>query len=137
MAMCASTLAQAAEPQGPCPFFDVAVVQKFFEQIERSGVQTPGKTQSVLHLHLERETHEQRQDGRAHGEVSFRRAADAHQGPTLTEAKDQERVLLSYSKQQLTPVPELGQYAVWSPQRRQLAWIAKGHIFHVAVENDD
>lgn len=45
--------------------------------------------------------------------------------------------MTGYKNQQLTPVPELGPYAVWSAQRRQLSWIAKGHIFHVAVEDDD
>lgn len=140
MVLCAPTLVQAgtAGLEGPCPFFDAAVVQKIFPgsthkaKFKRRDKPFP----SCTYLWTAKHTNTLAMAGqqvkvRSEGRLTLTKVV------TRREASDWERVLLGYRKQQLTPVPELGQYAVWSAQRRQLSWIAKGHIFHVAVQDDD
>jgi hypothetical protein len=128
----------AATPEGPCPFFDAAVVQKIFPNssneatFKRRDKPFPSCTYIWNAKHMNSVT----MAGRtvkvpSEGRLTLTKVA------TRNEAQDWKRVLTGYKNQQLTPVPELGQYGVWSTQRRQLSWIAKGHIFHVAVEDDD
>lgn len=138
VAMCAPTLGLAAAPQGPCPFFDVAVVHKVFPNSTNEAVfkRRDKPFPSCTYIWNAKHMNSVKMGGLvvkvpSEGRLTLTKA------PIRVEVKDWDRVLLGYGKQQLTPVPELGQYAVWSAQRRQLSWISKGHVFHVAVENDD
>jgi hypothetical protein len=132
------TQARAAGPQEPCPFFDVAIVYKIFPHssneatFKRRDKPFPSCTYiwNAKHMNTVKM-------GGLEAKVPSEGRLTLTQVATRNEAQDWKRVLTSYSKLQLTQVPELGQYAVWSPQRRQLSWIAKGHIFHVAVEDAD
>ncbi len=130
--------AHAATPPGPCPFFDVAVVHKVFpNSINEAAFKRRDKPYpSCTYTWNAKHVNTMKMGGRevkvpSEGRLTLTKAQ------TRVEAKDWERVLTGYRNQQLSPVPELGQYAVWSAQRRQLSWIAKGHVFHVAVEDDD
>ena len=130
--------AHGATPQGPCPFFDVAVVQKIFPNSsnEASFKRREKPYPSCTYLWAAKHMNAVKMAGMV-AKVPSEGRLTLTKAPTRVEAKDWERVLMSYKNQQLTQVPELGQYAVWSAQRRQLSWIAKGHVFHVAVEDDD
>lgn len=150
MVLCAPMLAQAgtlreaiaqgrtAGLEGPCPFFDAAVVQKIFPNSSNEAVfkRRDKPFPSCTYIWTAKNMNTIKMAGQqvkvpSEGRLTLTKVV------TRFEASDWERVLLGYRKQQLTPVPELGKYAVWSAQRRQLSWIAKGHIFHVAVEDND
>lgn len=130
--------ARTAKPQGPCPFFDVAVVHKVFPHSSNEA-QFKSRDKpypSCTYIWTAKNKSTMKMAGRevqvpSEGRLTLTKA------PSRVAANDWERVLMGYKNQQLTPVPELGQYAVWSAQRRQLSWIAKGHVFHVAVEDAD
>lgn len=130
--------AHAATLEGPCPFFDAVVVEKTFPNSSNEAVfkRRDKPFPSCTYLWNAKHMNGVKMAGRtvmvpSEGRLTLTKVA------TRNEAQDWERVLTGYKNQQLTPVPELGPYAVWSAQRRQLSWIAKGHIFHVAVEDDD
>ena len=123
---------------GPCPFFDAAVVQKVFPNStnEATFSRREKPYPSCSYIWKAKTKNTMKMAGRdvqipSEGRLTITRA------PSRVAAKDWERVLMGYPNQQLTPVPELGQYAIWSAKRRQLSWIAKGHVFHVAVQDDD
>lgn len=125
-------LALAEDPQGPCPYFDEAMVRKIFPasvndaELKRRErrIQTCTFTWTAQKGGRERKAASQ-------GRLTLAKVA------ARVEAKDWERVLQGYGKQTLEPLPKLGTYAVWSEQRSQLSMIAKGHIFHVTVQDDD
>ena len=124
--------------EGPCPFFDAAVVHKIFPNSSNEAVfkRRDKPFPSCTYLWNAKQMNSVKMAGRtvkvpSEGRLTLTKVA------TRNEAQDWTRVLTGYKNQQLTPMTELGKYAVWSPQRRQLSWIAKGHIFHVAVEDDD
>lgn len=130
--------AHAATPQGPCPFFDATLVQKLFPNSSNEAVfkRREKPYPSCTYIWKAKTKNTMKMAGRdvqipSEGRLTITRA------PSRVAAKDWERVLMGYPNQQLTPVPELGQYAIWSAKRRQLSWIAKGHVFHVAVQDDD
>ncbi|OAD39555.1 hypothetical protein LPB72_21510 [Hydrogenophaga crassostreae] len=130
--------ARAAGPQGPCPFFDVAVVHKIFPSSSNESVfkRREKPYPSCTYIWTAKHMNAVKMAGMV-AKVPSEGRLTLTKAPTRVEAKDWERVLMSYKNQPLIQVPELGQYAVWSAQRRQLSWIAKGHVFHVAVEDDD
>ncbi|MEZ5706406.1 MAG: hypothetical protein R3E56_14705 [Burkholderiaceae bacterium] len=122
----APALALADKPQGPCPFFDEAVTRKIFPasanepQLERRD----RRIQTCAYIWSTKP-----QDRNAKGRLTLAKT------DVRVEAKDWPRVLNGYGNLPLTPVPELGPHAVWSDQRSQLSMIAKGHIFHVTIED--
>jgi len=130
--------AHAATPQGPCPFFDVAAVHKIFPNSSSEAVfrQREKPYPSCTYIWAAKHMNAVKMAGMV-AKVPSEGRLTLTKAPTRVEAKDWERVLMSYKNQPLIQLPELGQYAVWSAQRRQLSWIAKGHVFHVAVEDDD
>jgi hypothetical protein len=130
--------AHAATPEGPCPFFDAAVVHKVFSNSSNEATFKRREKPFPSCTYLWKGQHMNTvKIGGIEAKVPSEGRLTLTKAPTRSEAQDWSRVLSSYKNQQLTQVPELGQYAVWSAQRRQLSWIAKGHVFHVAVEDDD
>ncbi len=138
MTLCVPMLARTAEPQGPCPFFDAAVVKKIFPNSTNEAVfkRRDKPFPSCTYIWNAKKKATMEMAGRqvqvpSEGRLTLTEVA------TRSEAKDWERVLMGYKNQQLIPVPALGQYAVWSDKRRQLSFIARGYVFHVAVEDAD
>lgn len=136
--MMARVRAHAATPQGPCPFFDATVVHKIFPNSSNEAVfkQREKPYPSCTYIWTAKHMNAVKMAGMV-AKVPSEGRLTLTKAPSRVEAKDWERVLMSYKNQTLIQVPELGPYAVWSAQRRQLSWIAKGHVFHVAVEDDD
>ena len=130
--------ARADGPQGPCPFFDAAKVLKIFP---RSSDEAKFKRRDKPFPSCTYRWRGERMNtvkiGGREAKVPSEGRLTLTQVVTRNEAQDWKRVLTGYKKQPLTPVSELGPNAVWSAQRRQLSFVAKGHIFHVAVEDDD
>ena len=129
---------RAATPEGPCPFFDAAVVKRIFPNSANEPIfkRREKPFPSCTYIWKASKMNTLKMAGQpvavpSEGRLTLTEVA------TRSEAKDWERVLMGYKNQQLTPIPALGQYAVWSDKRRQLSFIAKGHIFHVAVEDID
>lgn len=152
MALCSPMLSQAATPAerieqlkaraatlpGPCPFFDATVVQKVFpNSANGAAFKRRDKPYPSCTYTWKGKQPKSMKIGEHVVSVPSEGRLTLTRAPSRVEAKDWERVLLGYRNQQLAPVPELGTYAGWSAQRRQLSWIAKGHVFHVAVEDDD
>lgn len=136
--LCLPALGLAAAPEGPCPFFDVTMVQRIFPNSTNKATfkRRDKPFESCTYLWKSKHPRLVKMAGREvpvplEGRLTLTKVA------TRAEDRDWERVLQGYRKQKLEPVPELGKHAVWSAQRRQLSWIAKGHIFHVAVQDSD
>ena len=130
--------ARTASLPGPCPFFDAAVVQKLFpNSAAEAAFKRRDKPYPSCTYTWKAKQPKTMKIGEHVVKVPSEGRLTLTRAPSRVAAKDWERVLLGYRNKPLTPVPELGTYAGWSDKRRQLSWIAKGHVFHVAVEDDD
>jgi hypothetical protein len=130
--------ARSASLPGPCPFFDATVLHRVFpNSANEAAFKRREKPYPSCTYTWKAKQSQSMKIGEHVVNVPSEGRLTLTRAPSRAEAKDWERVLLGYRNQPLTPVPELGRYAGWSDKRRQLSWIAKGHVFHVAVEDND